>query len=113
MRLFALAFIVSAILTTASACAQDSAPLTGGSAPDKGPGWARFQESPAHALIVARAREKAAHMDAISRHYDWIGYDYAHPPVNAIMTTYSTPVQRTRRFVSGPGYFFENRIYGY
>jgi hypothetical protein len=110
MRLFLVSFALSAILTAATALAQNDEPLTGGSAIQQ---RARFEVSPAQQYLVARARSESMERAAFLRHYDWMGYDYAHPQVNAGVFTLAQPPLRIRRYYSYPGVFIDSRGYGY
>lgn len=99
MRLFSIAFALSAFLTAASALAQTNEPLTSGSqsAPRIEPGSARFQETLSHQIRVEKAREDRAHRQALLRYYDVVGYDYAHPVMNS--GTFSIPIAPRSRYV--------------
>lgn len=99
MRLFSVAFALSAFLTAASAFAQTDEPLTSGSQsiPQIQPGSARFQESLSHQIRVEKAREDRAHRQSLLRYYDAIGYDYAHPVMNS--GTFSIPIAPHSRYI--------------
>ncbi|MCU0720376.1 MAG: hypothetical protein MUC83_11780 [Pirellula sp.] len=99
MRLFSVAFALSAFLTAASAFAQTSESLSSGSqvAPRIEPGSARFQESLSHQIRVARAQENHAFRQSLLRYYETIGYDYARPVVNS--GTFSMPIAPHSRYI--------------
>lgn len=105
MRLFAIAFFITALFTSLSAIAQESEPLTGGSPSDRPmtPGWARFEPTPAQIYWTAKAREKAQYRESLNRYYDMMGFDYARPNLNSSLSTI-VPVQRTHRWVVSPGF---------
>jgi hypothetical protein len=110
MRLFLAAFCLSAAITASTAFAQNDEPLTGGTG---SPGHARFESSPAKEYLVARARTETMHREAIIRHYDWLGYNFATPSVNSDPFNNAAPVVRTRRIYSYPGYWIDSRAYGF
>jgi hypothetical protein len=103
MRLFLAAFCLSAAITASTAFAQNDEPLSGGTG---SPGRARFE-------VSARARAETMHREAIIRHYDWMGYNFATPTVNADPFNNAAPVVRTRRIYSYPGYWIDSRSYGF
>ncbi|MCU0711024.1 MAG: hypothetical protein MUC43_03115 [Pirellula sp.] len=92
MRLFSIAFALSAFLTAASAFAQSNESPNSGSqsAPRIEPGSARFQETLSHQIRVERAREQRAYRQAMIRYYEAVGYDYARPVMNS--GTFSIPI---------------------
>jgi hypothetical protein len=110
MRLFLAAFCLSAAITASTSLAQSDEPLTGGTG---SPGHARFETSPAKEYLVARARMATMHSEAIIRQYDWMGYNFATPSVNADPFNNAAPVVRTRRIYSYPGYWIDSRSYGF
>jgi hypothetical protein len=110
MRLFLAAFCLSAAITASTAFAQNDEPLTGGTG---SPGHARFEANPAKEYLVQRARAETMHREAIIRHYDWIGYNFATPTVNSAPFFNTAPVVRTRRIYSYPGYWIDSRSYGF
>ena len=110
MRLFLAAFCLSGIITASSAFAGNDEPLTGGSA---SPGHARFEVSPAQEFLTARARADSMHRDAILRHYDWVGYNFARPNVSTDPFFNAVVPARTRRIYSSPGYWSDFRGYAY
>jgi hypothetical protein len=105
MRLFAIAFALSACLTAVSAFADNNEPLTSGSPSERRlePGWARFQEDPAHTYRVERARERQIYGESLLRYYTAVGYDYSHPVMNA--GTFSLPIAQPGRYVYRRGFF--------
>lgn len=111
MRLFLATFCLTALLTSLSAMGQSDEPLTGGSEQRQN---ARFEVSAAKRYITARAQANAAHRDAIVKYYDMIGYDYAHPTINAGMATFApAPVRIGRTYpFTGIGMYYESRTNG-
>jgi len=109
MRFFLAAFCLSAAITASTAFAHDE-PLTGGTG---SPGRARFETSPAKEYLVDRARAETMQRETILRHYDWMGYNFATPKVNADPFNNAAPVVRTRRIYSYPGYWMDSRSYGF
>lgn len=107
MRLFCLTLVASALLASSTALGQQKEPLTGGSPSDKKlvPGWARFEPSPAHQYIVARAREQEAHRVAMARYYESIGYDYAHPVLSSSQGMVPSTLHFPRRNYAGPTFY--------
>lgn len=107
MRLFLAAFCLTAVITASTSYAQNDEPLTGGTSV---PGSARFDISPAHEYLVARARAETMHREAIIRQYDWMGYDFARPTVNAGVYYVAQPPVRTRRIYSYSGLWLDARL---
>lgn len=105
MKLFAITFLITALITSLSAVAQENEPLTGGSPSDKKltPGWARFEPTQSQIYWTAKAREKSDYRQSLNRYYDMMGFDYARPNLNVSLTTI-VPVTRTRRWVWSPTY---------
>jgi hypothetical protein len=113
MRLFLLTFCLSSILTSLSAFAQNSEPLTGGSELRTS---ARFEVSPVQQYLTARARADSEHRSAIVKYYDMIGYNYAQPTINAGVSTLAPPPVRTRRIYMYPGsgtFYQSTNTYGF
>jgi len=109
MRLFLAAFCFTAAITASTGFAGNDEPLTGVSS---SPGHARFEVSPAQEYLIARARAETMHREAIIRHYDRIGYNFARPNVNSNPFFNAVVPVRTRRIYSNPGYWIESRGYG-
>ena len=110
MRLFLAAFCLTGAITASTAFAKTDEPLTGGST---SPGHTRFELSPAEEYVTARSRTEAMHREAIIRHYDWMGYNFARPNVNANPMFNAVVPVRTRRIYSSPGYWIDTRGYGF
>jgi hypothetical protein len=110
MRLFLIAFALSAVFTAATSFAGNDEPLTGGS---KAPGNARFEVTAAQQYLTAKAQANYVHRQSILNHYDWIGLDYGRPMVNAGVFTLAQPPIRTRRIIVSPGQFVDMRGYGF
>jgi hypothetical protein len=105
MRLFAITFLITALVTSLSAVAQEAEPLTGGSPSDRKltPGWARFEPTPSQIFWTAKAREKAQYRESLNRYYDAMGFDYARPNLNSSLSMI-VPVTRTHRWVVSPSF---------
>ncbi len=110
MRLFLAAFCLTGAITASTGFAGNDEPLTGGST---SPGHARFEVSPVQEYLTARARAETMHREAVMRHYDWIGYNFARPNVNSDPFFNAVVPVRTRRIYSNPGYWFDSRGYGF
>jgi hypothetical protein len=100
-------FLATAFLTTAFGTSDE--PLTGGTG---SPGHARFDPSPAHEYLVAKARSESAHREAIVRAYDWMGYNFGRPAVNSEPFLNAAPLVRSRRIYSFPGFWQDSRAVG-
>ncbi len=110
MRLFLAAFCLTGALTAATAYAENDEPLTGGT---ETPGHARFEVSPGQQYLTARARAETMHREAVMRQYDWMGYNFGQPNINADIFFNARPPVRTRRIYSYPGYWMDTRTYGF
>jgi hypothetical protein len=105
MKLFLMAFLTSALLTTASAFAGNDEPLTGGS---QHPKSARFEVTPAQRYWTAVAQQEAAHRRSLLQTYDWMGIDYGRPQINAGVFYLAPPPVRTRRIQAYPYMMIES-----
>jgi len=96
MKLFSLAFALSAFVTiTAGVCySQDTE--TSGSAPMP---RARFEKSPAQNYLMMRARQDSEHRGALLRQYEAAGFNFGQPEINGNFF-FSAVAPRTRRFVA-------------
>lgn len=110
MRLFIASFCLTGAITASTSFAGNDEPLTGGTG---SPGHARFEVSPAHEYLVARARAESMHREAIVRQYDWIGFNFGRPNINADVFNNAQPVVRTRRIYSYPGHWIDSRSSGF
>lgn len=110
MRLFLAAFFLSGAITASSAFAGNDEPLAGGTAT---PARTRPELTAGQEFLIARARADSLHRDALLRHYDWIGYNYARPNVSTDPFFNAVVPVRTRRIYSSPGYWSDFRGYGY
>ena len=95
MRLFLAAFCLTGVFSSSPIFAQNDEPLTGGTG---SPGHARFEVSPAHEYLVARARAETMHREAIMKQHDWMGFNFARPTINADIFYNANPPLRIRRF---------------
>jgi hypothetical protein len=98
------------LLATSSVQAQQDEPLMGGSPASRS---ARFEESDSHLFRVARARAESNHRDTMLRQYDWMGFDYGRPTVNAGMYSMSANAFRRGRYFGIPGAFNDLRNFAY
>ena len=110
MRLFLAVFCLTGAITASTSFAENDEPLTGGTG---SPGNARFEVSPAHEYLVARARADSMHRDAIIKQYDWMGYNFGRPNINPDLYFNALPPVRTRRIYNYPGYWVDSRLYGF
>lgn len=110
MRLFIATVCLTGAITASTSFAGNDEPLTGGSGV---PGNARFEVSPAHEYLVARARADSMHRQAILRHYDWLGINVGRPNINSDVFNNAAPVIRTHRIYSYPGFWSDSRSTGF
>ena len=110
MRLFIASFCLTGAITASTSFAGNDEPLTGGTG---SPGHARFEVSPAQEYLVARARAETMHREAIVRQYDWMGFNFGRPNINADVFSNAQPVVRMRRIYSYPGYWIDSRSSGF
>jgi len=110
MKLFLASFLLAAFVTASASVVHGDEPVAGGSGL---PRSARFTVSPAQELLTARAREERIHREAVLRHYDWIGYNYGAPTVNAGVFYLAQPPVRTRPMFAYPGVWVHAPSYGF
>jgi hypothetical protein len=110
MRLFAIVFCLTAVLTASSAFAGSDEPLTGGTPL---PRSARFDATEAQQYLVAKARSDAMHRQSILNHYDWTGVNFGRPTINAGVFFLAEPPARVRRITMFPSAYVDARGYGF
>lgn len=94
MRLFLIAFSLSACLTLASNWVSAQEPESSGSQPIRS---SRFQTSAAQAYLMQRARQDSDHRVSLLRYYDSIGFNYGAPEINGSVYFNAAPPLRFRR----------------
>ena len=110
MRLFFATVCLTGAISASTCYAGNDEPLTGGSG---APGQARFEVSPAHEYLVARARAESMHRQAIMQHYDWLGINIGRPNINSDVFHTAAPIIRTHRIYSYPGFWGNTRSTGF
>lgn len=101
MRLFLIAFTLSALSTAAFAQGQ-SGEARGQSGEARGSSWqasssSRFELSPAQAYLMQRARAESEHRTSLLRYYDSVGFNYGAPEINGGVFFNAQPPLRFRR----------------
>lgn len=94
MRLFLIAFTLSALST--AAFAQEPSGKASGSS------WqpsstSRFELSPTQAYLIQRARADSEHRTSLLRYYDSVGFNYGSPEINGGVFFNAQPPLRFRR----------------
>jgi hypothetical protein len=94
MRLFLIAFTLSACVTLASGWADAQEPESSGYQPMRS---SRFQLTEAQSYMMQRARQDSEHRTAILRYYQSIGFNYGSPDINGSVYFNAPPPLRYRR----------------
>jgi hypothetical protein len=94
MRLFLIAFTLSASVTLASGWVDAQDPESSGSQPMRS---SRFQTTDAQTYLMQRARQESEHRTAILRYYNSIGFNYGSPDINGSVYFNANPPVRYRR----------------
>lgn len=105
MRLFLIAFAISAASTLVSSSCFGQDPQASGSAPLP---RARFAESPARAYMIARSRQEADVRNSLLRYYEATGFNYGQPEIGGNVFFSATPPLRSRRLIAYPVYGLTN-----
>ncbi|MFO0014276.1 MAG: hypothetical protein ACK553_16205 [Planctomycetota bacterium] len=99
MRLFLIAFALSAMANLAFGQNPSRDQGNSGSQPIRSP---RFERSEAQMYIMQRARGDSEHRAALLRYYDSVGFDYGAPVINSNFYFQNQPPQRYRRVYWAP-----------
>lgn len=110
MRLFLIAFALSALTTAMTGTSFGQETTGSSSAPQPS---ARFKESPARTYLIMRARQEADQRDALLRHYQAIGFNYGQPEIYGNTFFSAAPPNRNRRYMPANLYFTPNQAFGF